>query len=68
MMTFVHGFQTCSQDSCVILCIMKDVIEKLKMQLPKLETVFYRQDNAGCYRCGATIVGATLQVNVMECL
>ena len=47
---------------------MKDVIEKLKMQLPKLETVFYRQDNAGCYRCGATIVGATLQVNVMECL
>ena len=33
---------------------MKGVIEK-----NQLKTVFYRQDNAGCYHCGATIVGAT---------
>ena len=33
---------------------MKDVIEK-----NQLKTVFYRQDNAGCYHCGATIVGAS---------
>ena len=59
MMTFVHVYQTCNQDSCAVLSIMKDVIEKLKSHLPQLKTVFYRQDNAGCYHCGATIVGAS---------
>ena len=59
MMTFVHVYQTCNQDSCAVLSIMKDVIEKLKSQLPHLKTVFYRQDNAGCYHCGVTIVGAS---------
>ena len=59
MMTFVHVYQTCNQDSCAVLYIMKDVIGKLKSQLPQLKTVFYKQDNAGCYHCGATIVGAS---------
>lgn len=59
MMTFVHVFQTCNQDSCAVLSIMKDVIGKLKSLLPRLKSVFYRQDNAGCYHCGATIVGAS---------
>ena len=59
MMTFVHVFQTCNQDSCAVLSIMKDVIGKLKSHLPQLRSVFYRQDNAGCYHCGATIVGAS---------
>ena len=58
MMTFVHVYQTCNQDSCAVLSIMKD-IGKLKSQLPQLKTVFYRQDNGGCYHCGATIVGAS---------
>jgi len=60
MMTFVHVFKSCTQDSCAVLAIMKDVIGKLKSQLPQLESVFYRQDNAGCYHCGATIVGACI--------
>ncbi|KAK3742848.1 hypothetical protein QZH41_004530 [Actinostola sp. cb2023] len=60
MMTFVHVFQTCNQDSCTVLSIMKDVVCKLKKELPKLESVYYRQDNAGCYHCGASIVGASL--------
>ena len=64
MMAFVH--QTCNQDSYVVLSIMKNVIEKLKSQLPQLKTVFYRQDNAGCYHCGATIVGAALQAVLVE--
>ena len=38
---------------------MKDVIGNLKSLLPQLKSVFYRQDNAGCYHCGATIVGAS---------
>ena len=66
MMTFVHVFQTCNQDSCAVLSIMKDVIGKLKLHLPQLRSVFYRQDNASCYHFGATIVGPALQVAVME--
>ena len=45
-MTFVHVFQTCNQDSCAVLSVMKDVIGKLKSLLPQLKSVFYRQDNA----------------------
>lgn len=59
-MTFVHVFQSCSQDSCTVLSIMKDVVSKLKKELPHLESVYYRQDNAGCYHCGASITGASL--------
>ena len=39
---------------------MKDVVHKLKEELPKLEIVYYRQDNAGCYHCGLTIVGTSM--------
>ena len=59
MITFVHVYQTCNQDGCAVLSVMKDVIGKLKLQLSHLKTVFYRQDNAGCYHCGALIVGAS---------
>ena len=38
---------------------MKDIIGKLKSLLPQLKSIFYRQDNAGCYHCGTTIVGAS---------
>ena len=59
MIKFVHVYQTCNQDGCAVLSVMKDVIGKLKLQLSHLKTVFYRQDNAGCYHCGALIVGAS---------
>ena len=58
VMTFVHVFQTCNQDSYAVLSVMKDVIGKLKSHLTQLKSVFYRQHNAKCYLCGATIVGA----------
>ena len=57
-MTFIHLFQACSQDSNTVLGIMADVLTKLKIGMPNLESVFYRQDNAGCYHCASTIVGA----------
>lgn len=56
MLTFVHIFQACSQDSCAVLAVMADVLRQLKIIIPQLEFVYYRQDNAGCYHCGATIV------------
>ena len=59
MITFAHVFQSCSQDSNAVLAIMEDVIGKLKAVMPALKTVIYRQDNAGCYRSGATIIGAS---------
>ena len=59
-MTFVHVFQSCNQDSGTVLSVMKDVVSKLKKELPHLESVYYRQDNAGCYHCGASISGASL--------
>ena len=58
VMTFVHVFQTCNQDNYAVLSVMKDVIGKLKSHLTQLKSVFYRQHNAKCYHCGATIVGA----------
>ena len=59
-MTFVHVFQSCNQDSCTVLSIISDVVSKLKKELANLESVYYRQDNAGCYHCGASIAGARL--------
>ena len=58
MLTFAHIFKSCSQDSCAVLAVMADVIWQLKIAMPGLETVCYRQDNAGCYHCGTTIVCA----------
>lgn len=62
-MTFVHIFQSCSQDSSTVLAIMGDVLEKLKKAIPSLKSVFYRSDNAGCYHCGWNIVGAKVQAD-----
>ena len=59
-MTFVHVFQSCNQDSCTVLSIMKDVVSKLEKELPNLESVYYSQGNAGCYHCGSSIAGASL--------
>ena len=59
MLTFAHIFQTCSQDSCAVLAVMVDVIKQLKTIIPGLKKVSFRQDNAGCYHCGTTIVCAS---------
>ena len=56
-MTFVHVFQSCNQDSCIVLSIVKDLVSKPKKELPHLESVYYRQDNDVC---GASITGASL--------
>ena len=57
-MTFVHLFKACSQDSNTVLGIMADVLTKLKIGMPDLDSVYYRQDNAGCYHSAWTIVSA----------
>jgi len=66
MLTFVHIFKPCSQDSCAVLAVMADVIRQLKITIPQLESVYYRQDNAGCYHCGAIMVCARVLGNPQQ--
>ena len=63
MLTFVHIFQSCSQEYVIVLAIISDIIERLKNIMPKLRSVSYRQDNAGCYRNGPNIFHAELLGN-----
>ena len=58
MMTVARVFQSGSQGSLTVQAIMSDVLGKLKEVMPTLRSVYYRQDNAGCYRTGSTILGA----------
>ena len=60
MMTFVNVFRSCSQDSYTVLSAMSDVVRQFKGGHPQLQNIYYWQDNAGCYHCGMTIVGAKL--------
>lgn len=58
MMSFVHLFESCNQDSCAVLAILNDVFGQLKEIVPHLKSVYLRQDNAGCYHCALTLVTA----------
>ena len=60
MMTFVNVFRSCSQDSCTVLSVMSDVVRQLREAHPRIENIYYWQDDAGCCHCGTTIVGAEL--------
>ena len=59
MMTFVHLFETCNQDSSAVLAILNDVFRRLKDAMPHLQSIYLRQDNAGCYHCALTLVTAS---------
>ena len=56
----MHVFHNCSQDSTAVVSIMQDCLASLKKEIPELERTYYKQDNAGCYHNGYTIVSAKL--------
>ena len=56
MLTFVHIFQSCNQDSVTVLAIIDDVLKQLKTTMPDVNCVYFRQDNAGCYRSASTLL------------
>jgi hypothetical protein len=56
MLTFVHVFQKCTQDSPTVLAIVDDVVKQLKTTMPEAKKVYLRQDNAGCYHSASTIL------------
>ncbi|CAH3018512.1 unnamed protein product [Porites evermanni] len=57
-MTFVHIFNSCNQDSRTVPAILNHVFHRLKGIMPQLQSVYPRQDNAGCYHCSLSIVTA----------
>ena len=56
MLSFVHVFQSCNQDSVTVLAIVDDVLKQLKSTMPNVYSVHFRQDNAGCYHSASTLV------------
>ena len=56
MLSFVHVFQTCNQDSVTVLAIIDDVLKQLKETMPEVNRVHFRQDNAGCYHSAPTLL------------
>ena len=58
MLTFAHIFHSTLQDSSAVVAVMSHVISQLKIIMPELKTVYYRQDNGGCDHCAFTMVCA----------
>ena len=48
MLSFVHVFQSCNQDSVTVLAIVDDVLKQLKSTMPNVNNVYFRQDIAEC--------------------
>ena len=55
-LTFVHSFESCTQDSSALLAIIDDIFTQLKEIMPEMNSVYLRQDNAGCYHCASTLL------------
>lgn len=54
--TFVHLIESRVQDSKTVVTVMENVLQILKKEHPKLQNVYYRQDNAGCYHSALTVL------------
>ena len=61
--TIVHVFQSCIQDSATVASIMRDCLISLKKEIPGLERAYFKQDNAGCYHSGNSMVSAKQSVS-----
>ena len=56
MLTFVHSFESCTQNSSAVLAIIDDFFTQLKEVMPEINSAYLRQDNAGCYHCASTLL------------
>ena len=56
MLTFLHIFQSCNQDSVTVLAIIDNVLKELKTPMRDVNCVYFRQDNAGCYHSASTVL------------
>ena len=63
MLSFVHIFQSCNQNSVTVLAIIDDALKQLKTTMPEVKRVHLRQDNAGCYHSASTLLAIQLVAN-----
>ncbi|CAB4004224.1 Hypothetical predicted protein [Paramuricea clavata] len=56
VLTYLHLFKSCSQDSGAVVAIIRDVLSQLSTIAPEVHTVYLRQDNAGCYHSALTLL------------
>ena len=49
--TFTHIMQSCKQDWFAVASILEHTLVTMKSQLPHINEVYLRSDNAGCYHC-----------------
>ena len=54
--TFVHILQSSNQGSCTVVLLLEHVLRTLKTEHPEIQSVYCRQDNAGCYHSATTIL------------
>ena len=47
--TFVHIVQNTSQDSDIVVKLIKHLLKELKQEHPEITSAYLRMDNAGCY-------------------
>ena len=66
LLSFVHVFEKCSQESDTVLAIIDDVFSQLKSIAPEVTTVFLRQDNAGCYHSASVLLSVQRIANKNE--
>ena len=56
LLSLVHLFESCYQDSNTVLAVIDDELKQLKETMRKVDRVHFRQDNAGCYHSASTLL------------
>ena len=54
--TYVHLFDSCSQDWFTVVSVLEDLLEQLKKRHPQLQKVYLKSDEAGCYHNTFTLI------------
>ena len=67
MVTFVHVFEKCNQDSGTVVAILDDVFKQLASIAPEISTIYLRQDNAGCYHSASTLLRSPQNADHADC-
>lgn len=58
--TFIHAFDQCKQNGKTVLSIVRDLLLRLKRELPGVKYAHLRADNAGCYHGPRTLLSTTI--------
>ncbi|XP_076111669.1 uncharacterized protein LOC143079930 [Mytilus galloprovincialis] len=51
--TYTHTMDAVKQDWVAVASVLEHTLRTIKIQLPRINTVYLRSDNAGCYHCGS---------------